>query len=96
MTHTILIEQGDRGLQDVDKATPKTRINQNNPAKFPRDVYDGTLINSRVADTWKEEDTTFIDPHAYDDGGGDSPANALQNEDSIDLTDENGNVLEAN
>jgi hypothetical protein len=60
MAQTIVIEQGDKDLQDVTKITPDTRVNQKAVIKYPAT----DLNNGMTAETWTEDETTFTNPHA--------------------------------
>lgn len=59
MAQTIIIEQGDKNLQDVTMVTPDTRVNYRSDKKYP--VTD--LNNGMVAESWTEGDVTFTNPH---------------------------------
>ena len=51
MAQTIVIEQGDKNLNDVTKITPDTRVNQKAVIKYPAtDLNDGM-----AAETFSEE-----------------------------------------
>lgn len=63
MAQTIIIPEGDKNLQDVTKITPDTRVNHCSDVKYPTDVFDGTRVNSMVAESWTEDDVTFTNPH---------------------------------
>lgn len=77
MAQTIVIEQGDKNLQNVTKITPDTPVNLQSDVKYPTDVFDGTRQNSMVAKSWTDEDEiTFTNPHileteSSDDSGSD-------------------------
>lgn len=63
MANIIVIEQGDRELKDVTKITPSNNINKQIVVKYPNDIFDGTLISSRVSKSWVDEDEViFTDP----------------------------------
>jgi len=68
MAQTIVIEQGDKNLQDVTKVTPDTRVNQKATIKYPAtDLNDGMLKQ-----TWTEDEVTFANPHELGEGSSES------------------------
>ena len=104
MAQIIIIKQGDKDLKDVQKITPDTKIDAYIDISDSTDLFDGTPVNSMVLRAWAEDDVIFFSPNIvrkYDDesgsesSGGGGSANALMNENSVELADENGNVLEA-
>lgn len=59
MAQTIVIEQGDKDLNNVTKITPDTRVNQKAVIKYPAtDLNDGMM-----KETWTEGEITFTNPH---------------------------------
>lgn len=59
MAQTIVIEQGDKNLNNVTKITPDTRVNQKAAIKYPvTDLNAGVMEES-----WTEGQTTFVNPH---------------------------------
>lgn len=63
MAQTIVIEQGDKYLQDVTKITPDTPVNKQAVIKYP--VTD--LNNGMTAESWTDEDdVTFTNPHVIE------------------------------
>ena len=60
MAQTIVIEQGDKDLNDVTKITPDTKVNYRADVKYPAT----DLNNGMVAETWEEDGVTFTNPHA--------------------------------
>ena len=63
MAQTIVIEQGDKFLQDVTKITPDTPVNKQAVIKYP--VTD--LNNGMTAESWTDEDdVTFTNPHVIE------------------------------
>ena len=70
MAQTIVIEQGDKNLQNVTKITPDTRVNQKAVIKYPAtDLNDGM-----TEETWTEGDVTFTNPHVLGDESEESSA----------------------
>ena len=69
MAQTIVIEQGDKNLNDVTKITPDTRVNQKATIKYPvTDLNDGM-----ASESWTDEDeVTFTNPHAIESGSAES------------------------
>ena len=68
MAQTIVIEQGDKNLNDVTKITPDTRVNQKAAIKYPAtDLNDGI-----VSESWTEGEVTFTNPHPIEDGSAES------------------------
>lgn len=59
MAQTIVIEQGDKNLQNVTKITPDTRVNQKAVIKYPAT----DLNNGMTQETFTEDDVTFTNPH---------------------------------
>lgn len=59
MAQTIVIEQGDKNLNDVTKITPDTKVNQKAAIKYP--VTD--LNNGIVEETFTEGEVIFTNPH---------------------------------
>lgn len=74
MAQTIIIEQGDKNLQNVTKITPDTRVNQKATIKYP-----ATDLNNGIqSESWTDEDeVTFTNPHAIT-----NPAEAAGSESS--------------
>lgn len=69
MAQTIIIEQGDKDLQDVTKVTPDTRVNQKATIKYP--VTD--LNNGMQSESWTDEDeVTFTNPHIIENDSSDT------------------------
>lgn len=61
MAQTIVIEQGDKNLNDVTKITPDTRVNQKAVIKYP----DTDLNDGMVETSWTEGSAPpFKNPHA--------------------------------
>ena len=59
MAQTIVIEQGDKNLNNVTKITPDTRVNYKCDKKYPvTDLNDGMM-----KETFTEGDVTFTNPH---------------------------------
>lgn len=68
MAQTIVIEQGDKNLNDVTKITPDTRVNQKAVIKYP-----ATDLNAgMMKETWTEGEITFTNPHAIETGSSES------------------------
>lgn len=74
MAQTVIIEQGNRQLQDVTKTKPDTRVNQQAAIKYPAT----DLVFGMAEETFLDADETeFINPDAYvnpdaeSDGGSD-------------------------
>lgn len=62
MAQTVIIEQGNRQLQDVIKIKPDTRVNQKAFIKYPAT----DLNNGMAEETFMDADETeFINPDAY-------------------------------
>lgn len=61
MAQTIVIEQGDKNLQNVTKITPDTRVNQKATIKYP--VTD--LNNGMTEESWTEDEIKFVNPHRF-------------------------------
>lgn len=77
MAQTIVIEQGDKDLQDVTKITPDTRVNQKAIIKYPAT----DLNNGMTAETWTEDETTFTNPHVITSDEGSSDEESGDEED---------------
>ena len=68
MAQTIVIEQGDKDLNDVTMITPDTRVNQKAVIKYPAtDINNGML-----KETFAEGEVTFTNPHAIEKGSSES------------------------
>ena len=72
MANTIVIEKGNRQLQNVEQITPDTRVNQQAVIKYPAT----DLNNGMSAQTWTEDTLDgepaddpieFVNPHEYVD-----------------------------
>lgn len=59
MAQTIIIEQGDKDLNDVTKITPDTRVNQKATIKYPAT----DLVDGMTSESWTEDEVTFTNPH---------------------------------
>ena len=59
MAQTIVIEQGDKNLQNVTKITPDTRVNQKAVIKYPAT----DLNNGITEESWTEDEIVFVNPH---------------------------------
>ena len=60
MAQTIVIEQGDKNLQNVTKITPDTPVNKKATIKYPAT----DLNNGMISESWTDEDeVTFTNPH---------------------------------
>lgn len=68
MAQTIVIEQGDKNLNDVTKITPDTRVNQKAIIKYPAT----DLNNGMTAESWSEDEVTFTNPHVIETGSSES------------------------
>lgn len=68
MAQTIVIEQGDKNLNDVTKITPDTRVNQKAVIKYPAT----DLNNGMTAESWVEGEVTFTNPHVIETGSSES------------------------
>lgn len=68
MAQTIVIEQGDKNLNDVTKITPDTRVNQKAVIKYPAT----DLNNGMTAESWTEGEVTFTNPHVIETGSSES------------------------
>ena len=68
MAQTIVIEQGDKNLQDVTKITPDTRVNQKAVIKYPAT----DLNNGITKETFTEDEVTFTNPHPIESGSDES------------------------
>ena len=60
MAQTIVIEQGDKNLQNVTKVTPDTKVNQKAAIKYPAT----DLNNGMLKQTFTEGEVIFTNPHA--------------------------------
>ena len=76
MAQTVIIEQGNRQLQDVTKIKPDTRVNFNAATDMDEALkYPTTDLNNGMAQkTFVEDETTFYNPDPYvnpdaEDGG---------------------------
>lgn len=63
MAQTIVIEQGDKDLQNVTKITPDTRVNQKANIQYPTAVEPGPGYNAMVEESFTEDEVTFVNPH---------------------------------
>ena len=67
MAQTIVIEQGDKNLQDVTRITPDTKVNHKASIKYPAtDLNDGFM-----KETFVEGEVTFTNPQPYPDAESD-------------------------
>ena len=72
MAQTIVIEQGDKNLNDVTKITPDTRVNQKAVIKYPQAVEPIKKGDAMVSETFSEDDVTFTNPHPINSGSAES------------------------
>lgn len=61
MAQTVIIEQGNRQLQDVTKIKPDTRVNQQAIIKYPAT----DLNNGMAQESFIEDEVTFTNPDPY-------------------------------
>lgn len=81
MAQTIVIEQGNKDLENVTKTTPDTRVNQQAVVKYPVGLEPvANAGGSMQGSSWTDEDgVTFTNPHIYGTDPGDDSSEGSDN-----------------